>query len=69
MSDIIDQANERVAIDTQRAIEAARRVDPSVPQSGGLCLNCGEAISPVKRWCDPDCREDWLSRQPPRRGV
>jgi len=61
MSDIIDQANDRAELELRRALSIRR--DPAPPPCG-MCLNCGETLSRVQRWCDDQCRDDWQARQP-----
>lgn len=60
MSDIIDKANDQA--DLIRAIEASARAQEG-PRPTGLCLNCGEPLTPGGRRCDIDCRDDWERRQ------
>lgn len=44
--------------------EAALSVrKPEAPRPTGRCLNCGEAVAQVRRWCDDECRDDWQARQ------
>lgn len=48
-----------------RAISAARRTNGLHYEAIGHCLNCGPEVPlpPGKRWCDPDCRDDFLRRE------
>lgn len=63
--DVIDSANDRAARDLDRAISAARRTNGLHYGAIGHCLNCGPEVPlpPGKRWCDPDCRDDFLRRE------
>lgn len=27
----------------------------------GFCLFCGEPVSENRRWCDAECRDDWVT--------
>lgn len=64
MSDIVDNANDSAERDLQLAIRAARCSNGlEIPDATGLCFNCGEDVSPVQRWCDDDCRDDWQTRR------
>lgn len=38
---------------------ALRNKRPEGPAACGQCLNCGEPLEGLRRWCDEDCREDW----------
>lgn len=29
----------------------------------GECHNCGEALAPTQKFCDPDCEADYRKRQ------
>jgi hypothetical protein len=57
MPDLIDRAQE--AMEQLDEIRARKRpTDPS-PQATGLCLWCGEPVPDGRRWCGPECRDDW----------
>lgn len=58
MADIADNSdndielniiNQRKALDLRPQYEAT-----------GACLNCGTALKADHRWCDEDCRDDFL---------
>lgn len=55
-------AIESAAIDL--GIEAAR-LKASKPEfeSIGFCLNCGEKLEDGLRFCDADCRDDFVRRK------
>ncbi|MDR3053995.1 MAG: hypothetical protein LBU53_01125 [Zoogloeaceae bacterium] len=56
--DIADQTQERI----ERLTEAEQRfgaAKPESPQPTGYCLNCGEPLADMRRWCSADCRDDW----------
>lgn len=38
---------------------ALRSKKPEGPPASGVCLTCGEPLSALRRWCDPDCRDTW----------
>lgn len=64
MSDLIDDANDRAERDLDLAIRAARCSNGlQIPDPSGHCLNCGELVGPVLRWCDEECRDDWQARR------
>ncbi|MDR4518944.1 MAG: hypothetical protein MRK00_16360 [Nitrosomonas sp.] len=60
--DQIDIANEREQMDTQRAIENARKLHKAA-EATGHCLFCGDDVEDGVRWCSPECRDDWEVRQ------
>jgi hypothetical protein len=58
--DIIDQTQERM----ERLSECEHRFGvpkrkPEAPQATGYCLNCGEPIADMRRWCGAECRDEW----------
>lgn len=59
MCDEIDVAQERMEIETRRAIDAAKSI--SRMMETGLCYNCNEPTA--KHFCDADCRTDWEKRR------
>lgn len=44
------------------------RSHQEIPEGIGVCLNCGEAVEGVARWCDSFCREDWEREQRRKNG-
>ncbi|MDR1063651.1 MAG: hypothetical protein LBL48_06930 [Azoarcus sp.] len=32
---------------------------PAAPEATGFCLNCAEPLPNGRRWCSPECRDDW----------
>lgn len=30
-------------------------------QPTGFCLFCGESVDVNRRWCDAECRDDWVT--------
>lgn len=56
MPDTSDEATRLEEVYRENAL--ARRA-PS-PQATGFCLNCGEPLPPGERWCDMDCRDDYI---------
>ena len=61
MSDIIDQANERIELDLAMALKRAAGHPPSLPYTG-VCHNCGDITGGGRRFCDTDCRDDYDAR-------
>lgn len=62
MADIIDQANDRAAMDLQRALDAAMHMPPPLPFIG-QCYNCETELHFSLRFCDGDCCRDYEKRQ------
>ncbi len=60
--DQIDQANDLAQRERDTATADAARARP-VAQPTGCCLNCGTRLRKGRRWCDPECREDWEIRE------
>lgn len=59
MCDEVDIAQERIEIELQRAIDAARHA-PRMAITG-RCYNCNETTP--GHFCEAGCREDWIKRQ------
>lgn len=59
MCDEIDVANDRIEVELNRAIDAARCA-PRMPMTG-RCYNCEEGTA--GHFCDSACREDWIKRR------
>ena len=59
MCDEADIAQERIEIELQRAIDAARQA-PRMTITG-RCYNCNEPTP--GHFCEAGCREDWIKRQ------
>ena len=60
VADIVDTANDTADIYLRSSI-TWRRTDG--PAATGQCLNCdAELADKGRRWCDSDCRDDWLAR-------
>jgi hypothetical protein len=58
MSDDADRAEEIIEQTVADAIAAARR-EKRAARATGRCLWCGEKTGQGRRWCSPDCRDDW----------
>ncbi|QXO10346.1 hypothetical protein [Proteus phage vB_PmiM_ZX7] len=57
--EIIDRAQEEVERQLERSLQLAR--NQSVKYHAiGHCLNCEEPLADGMRWCDSDCRDDFL---------
>jgi len=66
MSDIIDDANEQVAMNETRSIKYAQQQAQTLEvQPVGHCLYCGEKFMTDSRmrWCDSFCRNAWERQQ------
>ena len=59
MSDIIDNANDLVALAEDTALKNIRANLKPEAEYTGECLWCSEELPKPKRWCDADCRNDW----------
>lgn len=59
MSDIIDNANDLVALTDSLAVRAIRENLKPEAEATGFCLWCEAEVKEPKRWCDADCRNDW----------
>ena len=57
MSDEADLGNERA--ERLLGLSLARISTQPEATPTGVCLNCGEPVSELMRWCDTDCRNDW----------
>ena len=58
--DEADKAERQEEMARQAALIVRRRVGPTYT---GSCLNCGAELERPFRWCDGDCREDWVKRE------
>lgn len=51
---------------TEVLIESGRMMNHKallqIAASNGHCLNCDERLDDGRRWCDEDCRDDWVLR-------
>jgi hypothetical protein len=56
MPDAVDLAQAQQEILDAFQIEARK---PAGPEATGFCLNCGEPLPDDRRWCSPECRDDW----------
>ena len=59
MSDIIDNANDLVALAEDTALKNIRANLKPEAEFTGNCLWCDEEVMAPKRWCDTDCRDLW----------
>lgn len=56
MSDIIDSANDQVALNEYRSIKYAQlEANKPIPTSN-LCLWCSSKTTDGRRWCNAECR-------------
>jgi hypothetical protein len=64
MPDEIDRAQDHMERE-----EAFRKTYTAAPKLAyectGFCLNCTAKVAEGERWCDVDCREDFLKRVRP----
>lgn len=63
MADIVDEANDKAAVLLAATLLNHRRKAIVATPGIGLCLNCGEDVEGERRWCSPDCRDDWQLEQ------
>jgi hypothetical protein len=60
MADEIDRANDLA----QQLLDATlTQKKPVGPSPTGACLWCGEPLPDGRRWCSPECRDDWQAHQ------
>jgi len=60
--DICDQAQRYEEVEREAALSQRRRAD-APPAGTGVCLNCDEPLPAGDRFCDADCREDYIRLQ------
>lgn len=59
--DDADITSERAEKDFEICLAHSKR--PEGPPATGFCLNCDKELTPYgARWCDSDCRADWMKR-------
>ena len=58
MPDIVDTANDLIALSEELALREIRSKKPDAVYIGE-CLLCGESLDPPKRWCDAEHRDRW----------
>ena len=58
MADEFEQASEIEQKQREISIAAARKQRISAVATG-LCLHCSIEVGVGKRWCCPECRDDW----------
>lgn len=56
MSDIIDSANEQVALNEERSIKYAQLEASKPIPTSDKCLWCTKETLDGRRWCNADCR-------------
>lgn len=56
-ADFLDDASEIENNERERLIQKARR-QPKILATGH-CLWCNIEVEHGRRWCSPECREDW----------
>lgn len=59
MSDIADKANQAAAHDLKISLVRSHRTEPDII-ANGYCHNCAHPVPDGHRWCDADCRDEWL---------
>lgn len=57
MSDDADKTQDR--LEKEEFLRKRYQKTIRYAESTGHCLNCGEALSDDRRWCDIDCAKDW----------
>lgn len=62
MPDEIDAATDHIERTMAATLEAQRSKPDTMPPCG-KCYNCGEEVSGLAKFCDPDCRLDFELRQ------
>lgn len=56
MSDIIDSANDQVALNEERSIKYAQLEASKPLPTSKLCLWCSSKTTDGRRWCNAECR-------------
>lgn len=56
MSDLIDSANEQVALNEERSIKYAQLEASKPLPTSALCLWCSSKTTDGRRWCNAECR-------------
>lgn len=59
MADSADDAEKLTEFFKHSALRAKKEEGPPPV---GFCYNCDSPVDPGARWCDADCRTDWLKR-------
>lgn len=49
----------RLEMEMERLLRLRRACGPAPT---GECLWCGEQVAAHRRWCSPECRDDWERR-------
>ena len=62
MSDEVDLASDTAQFMLDIALKNNRAASLRINNPSGLCLNCGTVTCHEKRWCDNDCRDDYIKR-------
>ena len=58
MADIVDTANDLVALSEELALKEIRAKKPEAEYIGE-CLFCCEPLEAPRRWCDAEHRDRW----------
>jgi len=58
-ADPIDQAAATAYDELERSIAAILSHKPAVRPFTGRCYHCDDDVSSPKRFCDPDCADDY----------
>lgn len=62
--DDLDRAQKDMEILQSKQLENAHKQAGQLEvQATGFCLNCGEPVPEVRRWCCSDCRDEWEKRK------
>lgn len=57
--EIIDRAQQEIERQLERSLQLTRNQGVKY-RAIGHCLNCEEPLADGVRWCDADCRDDFL---------
>lgn len=61
--DLGDRAAGLAAMSAELAVLQARAAAQAQPPTSEVCLNCGAPTTGGARWCDAECRDDFVRRQ------
>ena len=68
--DTVDAANQAIEHDLKISLARAHKTETDII-ANGYCHTCGHPIPDNQRWCDADCRDEWIDEachEPSRMG-
>ena len=58
--DEVDRTEANAELYSKTALYKSIKPEPNVIPTGE-CLYCGEPVAVFRRWCDAECRDDWVA--------